>query len=205
MLSTNGETTMTESLEWQLTTKGWRNRSCSVWSSASPPFFAAEPSAAQQKSRGSAWLLPRGTPRPRPPLPLWLPPPPAPPAPGGALPSPTALIWPGLRHTRLSRGRTVPPWQDASYKARTSEHWQRTTADTQAPSEHYMAQQSQKVILDFNDFRWSCLAAGCPHPLLLTRLQRHVDLLTSGLDDMSKDRKIALFKSKKHACMEERK
>lgn len=75
MLPTNGETTMTESLEWQLTTKGWRNRSCSVWSSASPPFFAAEPSAAQQKSRGSAWLLPRGTPRPRPPFPLWLPPP----------------------------------------------------------------------------------------------------------------------------------
>lgn len=67
-----------------------------------------------------------------------------------------------------------------------------------------MAQQSQKVILDFNDFRWSCLTAGRPHPPLLTMLQRHMDLLTSGLDDMSKDRKIALFKSKKHVCMEER-
>lgn len=42
---------------------------------------------------------------------------------------------------------TVAPRQDASYKARTPEHWQCTTADTQATSEHYMAQQSQKLTL----------------------------------------------------------
>jgi len=56
-----------------------------------------------------------------------------------------------------------------------------------------------------NDFRCWCLAAGCQHPSPLTMLQCHTDLLPFGLDDKSEERKTALFKSKKHVCMEKKK
>lgn len=132
--------------------KHWRHWS-SLVSSASPPLFVPEPSTASQKGQQDSHSAAQTTATFR-----------------SAAATSSASSIECSQDLQYPWGEarppvgTVPPGQHVSYKTWTQKHWQCTTADTWATSEHYMAQQSQKLLLvRILDAAVSLLDAGTHH------------------------------------------